>query len=338
MAWIQRNAENRLLPSARVWSGRTNLMVEVASLDEVPLREVWRDEARDFTPWLAANPDRLGKALQMNLELEGAEVAVGPFSADVVLRDADTGQRVVVENFLETTNHDHLGKLITYAAGLEAHWAVLVAKEFRSEHRSALTWLNSISDEGSGFFGIEIHAVRIGDSPAADRLDVVVAPDDFARRARAETKTVSETSSRYIDWWTDFLLEFHEAHPGWSNAQTPSSSNWMNFPSGRSGVRYGLTFALPTGASNYSLSAHVYIDDGESLYPALEAQRPAIEAACGLALDWEPNETAKSSYVATYLDPADPRDRANWPDYRAWAIETLGELREAFAVPIKNLP
>ena len=195
-------------------------MVDVASLDEVPLREVWRDEARDFTPWLAENPDRLGKALQMDLELEGAEVAVGRFSADVVLRDANTGQRVVVENFLETTDHDHLGKLITYAAGLDAHWAVLVAEEFRPEHRSALTWLNSISDEGSGFFGIEIHAVRIGDSPAADRLDVVVAPDDFARRARAEAKTVTATKRCYTDWWAEFLPAFHEAHPGWSNTKS----------------------------------------------------------------------------------------------------------------------
>ena len=116
-----------------------NLLVEIASLDEVPLREVWPDEARDFTPWLAANPDQLGKALQMDLELEGSEFAVGPFSADVVLQDANSGQRVVVENLLVTTDHDHLGKLITYAAGLEARWAVLVARSFRPEHRSALT-------------------------------------------------------------------------------------------------------------------------------------------------------------------------------------------------------
>ena len=102
-------------------------MVEIASLDEVPLRSVWRDEARDFTPWLAANPDLLGKELQMDLELEGKEVLVGTFSADLVLRDTNTSQRVVVENLLETTDHDHLGKLITYAAALEARWAVLVA-------------------------------------------------------------------------------------------------------------------------------------------------------------------------------------------------------------------
>ena len=80
----------------------------------------------------------------MDLELEGNEVPVGPFSADIVLRDANTGHLVVVDNLLETTDHDHLGKLITYAAGLEAHWAVLVVKAFRPEHRSALNWLNLI--------------------------------------------------------------------------------------------------------------------------------------------------------------------------------------------------
>ena len=274
----------------------------------------------------------------MDLEFEGGEVAVGPFSADVVLRDSNTGHRVVVENLLETTDHDHLGKLITYAAGLEAHWAVLVAKTFRPEHRSALIWLNSLAGEGSGFFGIEVHAVRIGDSPAAVRLDVVVEPDDFSRRARAGATAMSETKALYTDWWAEFLPAFHEAHPGWSSARAPSYANWMNFPSGRSGIRYGLSFAYPVGASNYSLRAEVYIDDGESVYPLLEAQRSTIEDSCGLALQWEPSENTQFSRVAVYLDPADPADRHSWPAYRAWAVETLGELRRIFAEPIGDLP
>ena len=318
-------------------------MVDVASLEDVPLREVWPDEARDFTPWLAAHPDHLGKALQMDLELEGDEVAVGPFSADVVFRDANTGHRLVVENLLEPTDHDHLGKLITYAAGLEAHWAVLVAKSFRPEHRSALNWLNSLSGEGSGFFGIEVHAVRIGDSPAAVQLDVVVEPDDFSRRARAGMKrsgerVVSDWNAAYVDWWAEFLPEFHQAHPGWSNAQTPKPANWINFPTGRSDVKYGLSFAYPTGATNYSLRADVYLWEGEPAYQALEAQRAALDDACTLELQWEPLENAKASRVAAYLDPVDPADRESWPQYRAWAIETLGELRRVFAEPIRNLP
>ena len=313
-------------------------MVEVESLVEVPLRDVRPDEAKDFTPWLAANPGHLGTELGMDLELEGEEVAIGPFSADVVFRDTQTGHLLVVENLLEPTDHDHVGKLITYAAGLDAHWAVLVAKAFRPEHRSALTWLNSLSGEGSGFFGIEVHAVRIGESPAAVQLNVVVAPDDFSRGARGGAQSVSASTARNIDWWSSYLPAFREAYPDWSKAKAPSKLSWMMFPSGRSGVRYGLSFAYPTGASNYSLRAEVYFDDGASLYPALETQRTEIEAECASELQWEPLNNAHASRVATYLDPVDPDDRGSWPEYRDWAIKTLGELRRVFAEPIKNLP
>ena len=186
-------------------------MIDVASLVDVPLREVWGVETQ-FTQWLAAHPYHLGRALHMDLEPEGTEVAVGPFSADVVLRDVETGHRVIVEILLNATDHDHLGKLITYAAGLEGRWAVLMASSFRSEHRSALNWLNSISGEGRGFFGIEVHAVRIEDSPLAIQLEVVVEPDNFSRRARIGAKTVSETKARYFEWWEEFLPAFHDTH------------------------------------------------------------------------------------------------------------------------------
>ena len=313
-------------------------VVDVASLEDVPLREVWPDEAKHFTPWLAANPSHLGNALGMDLELEGEEVAVGPFSADVVLRDTQTGHLIVVENLLEATDHDHLGKLITYAAGLEAHWAVLVAKAFRPEHRSALNWLNSLSGEGSGFFGIEVHAVRIGNSPAAVQLNVVVEPDDFSRGARAGSQPASASTARNLDWWSAFLPAFREAYPEWTKAKAPSKLSWMMFPSGRSGVRYGLSFAYPTGATSYSLRAEVYFDDGASLYPALETKRGEIDAACALPLQWEPLENAQASRVATYLDSVDPDDHGKWSEYRDWAIKTLGELRRVFAEPIRNLP
>ncbi len=151
-------------------------MVTVERLTPVRLRDVWADEARDFTPWLAANPEHLAEALGMDLELEGQEVAVGPFSADILMTETNSGHRVVVENMLERTDHDHLGKLITYAAGMEASYAILVSSEFRPEHRSALMWLNSITAADAGFFAVEVSAVRIGNSPSAVRPDVVVDP------------------------------------------------------------------------------------------------------------------------------------------------------------------
>ena len=134
------------------------------------------------------------------------------------------------------------------------------------------------------------------------------------------------------------MPEFHQAHPGLSNAQAPKPANWINFPTGRSDVKYGLSFAYPTGAANYGLRADVYLWEGELAYQALEAQRAALDDACTLELQWEPLENAKASRVAAYLDPVDPADRESWPQLRAWAIEALGELRRVFAELIRNLP
>ena len=141
-------------------------MEGIGTLSPVDVRAVWADEARDFTPWLAENADLLGEALGMDLLHEETEAAVGRYSADLVFREVSTDRLVVVENLFGPSDHDHLGKLIVYAAGLEAGYAVLLAPEFRDEHRAALDWLNSISAEDFGFFGVVLEAWRIGDSLA----------------------------------------------------------------------------------------------------------------------------------------------------------------------------
>lgn len=315
------------------------MIVEVASLETIPLREVWPDEARHFTPWLAANPNLLAEAIGLELELEGKEVGVGPFSADVVLREVSSGHRVVVENLLEATDHSHVGQLITYAAGLDAAYAVLVAKHFRPEHKTALAWLNNLSEEGTGFFGIEVGAVKIGNSDPAVRLDVVVEPDDWSRQVRSVVKRQSsDTNTRYAEWWSEFLPALREAYPGWTNATAAQAQNWMNFPAGRSDVRYGLSFAYPTSATNYSLRAEVYLGTGESSFPVLLERKEELEAECDYPLVWEELENARSSRIAIYLDPADPAVREEWPNYRAWGIAALGELRRVFAEAIGELP
>jgi len=303
-------------------------VVEVFRLEQVPLRDVWPNEARDFTPWMAANVDALAETLGMDLELEGSEVAVGPFSADILLRESASDSRVVVENLLEATDHDHLGKMLTYAAGLEASYAVLVAKKFRPEHRSVLNWLNDISNDGSGFFGVEVHAVRIGESPPAVNFDLVVAPDDWSRQVRARTtSTQTETTSRYQQWWAEFLPAFHERFPGWSNASIPPAKSWTNFPSGRSEMKYGLSFSYGTGATNYSIRAELYLDDGALLLPQFEAHREQIETDCGFALSWEGLENSRASRIAIYLDPADPSDTDQWERFREWSFDHLAILR-----------
>jgi len=299
---------------------------DVLQLEDVPLRDVWPDEARDFTPWLASNVDRLAEVLAMDLELVGAEMAVGPFACDVVLRDASTDEQVIVENFLEATDHDHLGKLLTYAAGFDAGVAVLVAKRFRPEHRSALMWLNE-QPSRARFFGLEARAVRIGDSPPAALFDVVVKPDDWSREIKAsQNATLSETGSRYQTWWDEFLQAMHERYPGWTSASKPPTTNWMNFPSGNSGLLYGVNFSWATGETGYSLRTELYMREGAKTFPQLAAHREEIDRALP-GLVWEPIETAKASRVALYRPDADPGDVDHWPTYREWALDSLGQLR-----------
>ena len=169
--------------------------IAIGTLEQVPVRSVWPKEAGDFTPWLAENVELMSDALGMELELEGKEVSVGGYSADLVFRDLTSGALVVVENMYGLTDHDHLGKLITYAAGLDASHAVLLTETFRAEHRSALTWLNSISTEGCGFFGLSLEVWRIGDSIPlrgfGSTYSLMTGPRAFASRRTAKTASAT---------------------------------------------------------------------------------------------------------------------------------------------------
>ena len=234
-----------------------NTQSAIGCLVSVPIREVWADEARHFTPWLAENLEDLSSAIGMDLVLEGTEARVGPFSADLLLHDANTGGRIVVENMIGPTDHDHLGKIITYAAGLEATHAVLIAETFRPEHLSALQWLNTRSSESVGFFGIELKVWRICDSKPAPQLDVVVKPDKWVRQIR-ETNELSSPELAYRDFWSEFLPVFHQQYPDWSRAETPSKGRGMSFPAGKGGLVYWVSFCCPEG--RYRFRIELYID------------------------------------------------------------------------------
>ena len=137
-------------------------MIKLGELRRLNPRQVWADEARDFTPWLAENLPRLSEVLGMDLELTDREAAVGDFSCDLLAKDLGTGHIVIIENQFGPTNHDHLGKLLTYAAGLEAEAIVWVADKVRDEHRQVLEWLNRHTDASIKFFALAIgvNAIR----------------------------------------------------------------------------------------------------------------------------------------------------------------------------------
>lgn len=314
----------------------------VDRLVSVAVRDVWSDEARELTPFLATNPDYLSEALGMDLELDGSEVAVGSFAADLLFRDKTTGERIVVENLIGNTDHDHLGKIITYAAGLEARHAVLIAESFRPEHRSALLWLNTNSRDSVSFFGIVLKIWRIKNSPPALQLNVVVQPDEWVRTVRDRTKDLSETQRAYRDFWSKFLPAFHARHPAWSRAKVPPTANWFSLPAGKTDLFYSVSFCLVDRRRRFRIELYVDGRDRNQAtqrFDALMTRREEIEDQFGENLEWELLESSRASRIASYYqDDIGVEERDHWPDLRAWAIERLGTLREALQLQVDGLP
>lgn len=309
--------------------------MDLGRLEQMDLRDVWEHEAHRFTPWLAGNIDRLSEALGLELTVDAQEQSVGRFAADIFAHDA-AGRRVVIENMLAASDHGHLGQLVTYAAGLEASFAVLVAPEFREEHRSALSWLNDISGTDHGFFGVEVRAVRIGNSVPAPLFDVVVRPDDWQRHVRETAGVeVTATEQRYLDWWEELLPRIRERYPGWTSASTGSKTNWQSLPAGRSGVHYTVVWGWSSGLG-YHLRVEFYMHDGALHYPEVAAHRAEIDPQIEGIVEWDDLPDAKAARVAVYLD-ADADDREAWPSYQAWVLDRLGEFRSAFQSVVTEL-
>ena len=196
-------------------------MKSLGKIQSVELREVWKDEGAGFHT-LAGERGKdcsmLGEVLGVDLELVETESKVGPYKADIVARFAEEeggeGHIVVIENQLEATNHDHLGKAITYASGHNAATCVWIAASFSDEHRQAIDWLNENMTERS-FFALEIELVRIGEVlPPAPQFNIVSSPNEWAKVLQStQTQELSELRLTQLQYWND-MLEFARKQPG----------------------------------------------------------------------------------------------------------------------------
>src|SRR5262249_10321176 len=199
-----------------------------------PLREVWKHEALDFTTWLVENIEVLSEALDVPLQDAKREQAAGDFSVDLVAED-DSGNTVVIENQLEKSDHDHLGKLITYLAALDARVAVRIVSETRPEDTKAITWLNE--SRQASFYLVKAEAISIDNSAPACLFTLITGPSE-------ETREVGETKKEFADrdairrhFW-EMLLERARQKTKLYNTLSPTNGNWISFASGRPGLSF----------------------------------------------------------------------------------------------------
>jgi hypothetical protein len=183
-------------------------------LTDLPLREAWFNEEKDFTPWLLDNLDHIGEAIGLDLKPVDREVRVGPFEADILAMDARDDSRVLIENQLEAADHRHLGQIMTYVAGLKAKTVVWIARHFTDEHLSAVEWLNENTVEGFSFFAVKLRVVRIGESPFAPILEVMQKPNDWERQlasTRRQTSGDSVMGEMRLEFWRAYSERYREA-------------------------------------------------------------------------------------------------------------------------------
>lgn len=331
-------------------------MAEIATLKKINLRDVWKDEGQ-FSDWLAENLSRLGDELGMALERSEREKAVGPFSADIICADQISKFDVVIENQFTRKDHDHLGKMITYASGLQSQIIIWVAPRFRDEHRSAIDWLNDISGPETGFFGVVLEVFQISDSAYAPHFDIVARPNDWQRQVKRSSSTSrgmppNETALKLMSFWEDVRAYFEKR----SDFMTEQSSVRVG------NTKFDFTHYFPSTVPRHYLRAkfnrditqfHVEIflsgsrdrpEYSQDWLKHLMAVKDEIEEVAGAPLIWDNPEqnvemsirykpetaniddtTARTELLARIYDDVHCLDRAFRPHVEAF-VETNGTL------------
>jgi hypothetical protein len=306
----------------------------------VEVRQVFEKESRDFTPWLNENLDLLSEKLNLEIIDSSIEEDVGEFSCDIVAKDSDSNRTIVIENQFGVTNHDHLGKIFTYAAGRSADIIIWIAERFREEHRKTLEWLNEKVDPESGpsFFGIEFKLLKVEDSPPAPDFEVVVQPNDWERSIKISGQPKSETSKSYFEFFSQLIDRYSKANPKWRKVKAMAQS-WSGFGAGKSGLYFNWAFR-----SQNRISVELYIDTGdrnenEKIFEELQENEHAIEEQVG-ELSWEKLEGRRACRIAAYKDVGGSIKSLSVSDYPQiieWAATTMQSFSRALSNYIRSL-
>ncbi|MBQ0085810.1 MAG: DUF4268 domain-containing protein [Prevotella sp.] len=315
--------------------------IQLSKIRKIELRECWQNEATDFTPWLAQedNIALLAEALGFNeLEVKSQEEHVGPFRADILCVEPGTDKLVLIENQLEKTDHNHLGQIMTYAAGLDTVSIIWIAEKFTEEHRAAIDWLNRITEKDFNFFGVEIELIKIGDSPAAPMFNVIAKPNGWSKDVKSSSSKSSDnwsdTETARYECWTNFC-EYMQNNPSkLFHPQSPSTNHWMNIAIGRS----GFTLCLLLNTRDKKVGVQLYIDNDadKDKFDALFSKKDKAEEAIGSELEWG-RLTGKKASVITLYRKGDFTNKSQQPELFQWLRNTIEKYVAYFKPIIKSL-
>lgn len=280
------------------------------------------------------NLEQIGEAIGLELELDSKEVSVGPFSADILAKDTGSDKFVVIENQLEKTNHDHLGKCITYASVLDASAVIWIASKFTDQHKKALDWLNDHTSDEIGFYGIKVELWQIDESQPAVRFNVVSEPNTAVRQAtkRKEQGELSDTRKTQFEFWTAFREKLENTGKIRS-LQTPRPQYWFDVALGKSGIHLSNTFN--TDRNEIGVRVYIHNKKVEEWLPYFELKKEIIESKIGTELNWNPNPNNKDK-VITLTKHFDLERKENWKEAIDWLSKNTVKFKATFSNIIKE--
>ena len=300
-------------------------MDKLGVLKKEEIRKTWKKEP-EFSTWLALkeNMELLAKAVGIDILTEATESSIGKYSADIFAKEDSTDRKIIIENQYGTSDHDHLGKLITYTAGKNAQVLIWIVENADDEHRAAVQWLNEHTDADTGIFLVQIEVLRIGDSLPAPMFTVLERPNDWTKRNKQVV--TSKTNQIQLEFWNSFM-DYAMKKPEFSklfNRIKGLPQNWLNLPLGSSEYQICLT-AKTTG----KIGAEVYINKRKDIFNNLESQRDQIEKELGFKMDWQPLPEKLASRIEVVLE-GDFTDTTKWNHYFEWLMKKAVILKTVF--------
>ncbi|MDO8664477.1 MAG: DUF4268 domain-containing protein, partial [Candidatus Liptonbacteria bacterium] len=295
-------------------------------LQKIDLRDVWSFEP-DFTNWLAQkeNLDLLSEEIGVDIKLIKTEANVGLFKVDILGEEESSGRKIIIENQLEDTNHDHLGKIITYASGYDAEIIIWVVRDVREEHQRAIEWLNEHTDEKTGYFLIKIELWQIEGSNPAPKFDVLVSPNEWAKAIKASPAggELSDTKLQQLDFWTKFKGSVRAKDTN-IRLQTPRPQHWYDVSMGSSEAHVALTI----NSRENLLGCEIYISKNKELFNFLQERKEEIEKEIGEQAEWV--NAAVASRIKIKKRVSDVFSQSEAENYFAWLYEKTVLFQKVF--------
>lgn len=311
---------------------------ELGKLESVNVRDVWQHEAYKFTPWLAENITQLGEALNMDLEVVQQEAQTGDFYLDILARDRSSGAMVAIENQLEWTDHSHLGQILTYAGGHDARILIWVTPQFRDEHRAALDWLNRWTPDEIEVYGVEVRAVKIGNSAIAPEFIPVAFPNAWSKRGSRSQGGPNQRNLQLREFFQPLIGNLHSK--GFTGRSRAYSREYQSIPSAVSGATFRASIEGDNKVWVYIGGDSIYAAPGHITGALRDGDRAEMEEALGIRddsnteIDWD---TGRTHNIGVYRSGSLDDSEEELQEIRQWMFDYLLKFRDVFNPRMENI-